>query len=90
MSRQLIVTGSCGLIGSRVAVFFSRHGYQVTGIDDNHGAIFWGPQGDTGFKELGARWDYANPPFEKGIAEDFSVDQSKIAASQLERSGKTP
>ena len=46
MSRVLI-TGSCGLIGSEVAVFFSRHGYQVSGIDDNHRAVFFGPDGDT-------------------------------------------
>jgi CDP-paratose 2-epimerase len=45
--RSLLVTGSCGLIGSEVAVFFSRHGYEVTGIDDNHRAIFFGPDGDT-------------------------------------------
>jgi CDP-paratose 2-epimerase len=45
--RSLLVTGSCGLIGSEVAVFFSRHAYEVTGIDDNHRAIFFGPDGDT-------------------------------------------
>jgi CDP-paratose 2-epimerase len=28
-------------------------------------------------KELGTRWDYDDPAFENGIAEDFSIDQSK-------------
>jgi CDP-paratose 2-epimerase len=28
-------------------------------------------------KELPTRWDYADPAFEGGIAEDFSIDQSK-------------
>ncbi len=42
-----LVTGSCGLIGSEVSVFLARHGFQVTGIDSNHRAIFFGPEGDT-------------------------------------------
>src|ERR1035441_7043893 len=44
---SVLVTGSCGLIGSEVSVFFSRHGFEVTGIDSNHRAIFFGPEGDT-------------------------------------------
>lgn len=28
-------------------------------------------------KELDTRWDYDDPQYEKGIAEDFSIDQSK-------------
>jgi CDP-paratose 2-epimerase len=35
------------LIGSEVAVFFSRAGFSVTGVDDNHRAVFFGPEGDT-------------------------------------------
>src|ERR1039458_5608200 len=27
--------------------------------------------------ELETRWDYAEPAFEHGVAEDFSIDQSK-------------
>jgi CDP-paratose 2-epimerase len=46
-TRKIIVTGSCGLIGSEVAIFFSRKGFEVTGIDSNHRAIFFGPEGDT-------------------------------------------
>jgi CDP-paratose 2-epimerase len=46
-SPSLLVSGSCGLIGSEVSVFFSRLGFQVTGIDDNHRAVFFGPEGDT-------------------------------------------
>jgi len=45
--RKVLVTGSCGLIGSEVAIFFARAGYAVTGIDDNHRAVFFGPEGDT-------------------------------------------
>ena len=45
----LLVTGSCGLIGSEVSFFFARHGFRVAGIDDNHRAVFFGPEGDTGW-----------------------------------------
>src|SRR5271166_806263 len=44
---SVLVTGSCGLIGSEVSLFFARHGFQVHGIDSNHRAIFFGPEGDT-------------------------------------------
>jgi CDP-paratose 2-epimerase len=46
---KVIVTGSCGLIGSEVSRFFARQGFQVHGIDDNHRAVFFGPEGDTGW-----------------------------------------
>src|ERR1700721_2508011 len=42
-----VVTGSCGLIGSEVSRFFARQRFQVHGIDDNHRAVFFGPEGDT-------------------------------------------
>lgn len=45
--RTLLVTGSCGLIGSEVSVFFAQQGFHVVGIDSNHRAVFFGPQGDT-------------------------------------------
>ena len=176
MRRPLVlVTGSCGLIGSEVSVFFARQGLDVAGIDSNHRAVFFGPEGDTAWvlgrlrreiagyqhesldirdregvlalvkslrpnlivhtaaqpshdkaaaipfldfevnalgtlhmleaarqfcpespfihmstnkvygdrpntiplRELETRWDYADPAFENGIPEDFSIDQSK-------------
>jgi CDP-paratose 2-epimerase len=43
----VLVTGSCGLIGSEVAVFFARQGFSVAGVDSNHRAVFFGPEGDT-------------------------------------------
>jgi CDP-paratose 2-epimerase len=45
--RLLLVTGSCGLIGSEVAVYFSRMGFAVAGVDNNLRAEFFGPEGDT-------------------------------------------
>ncbi|HVU32931.1 MAG TPA: NAD-dependent epimerase/dehydratase family protein, partial [Opitutaceae bacterium] len=46
--KNLLVTGSSGLIGSEVCTYFARElGYRVHGIDNNQRAAFFGPQGDT-------------------------------------------
>ena len=42
-----LVTGACGLVGSDACLHFSRNGFRVVGIDDNHRAVFFGPEGDT-------------------------------------------
>lgn len=47
MTRKLLVTGSSGLIGSEVCVWFHRQGWQIHGLDNNQRAVFFGPQGDT-------------------------------------------
>ena len=47
MNSRVLVTGSCGLIGSEVAIHFARLGYEITGIDNNFRATFFGPEGDT-------------------------------------------
>ena len=44
---KLLVTGSSGLIGSEVCVYFSKMGHLIHGIDNNQRATFFGPQGDT-------------------------------------------
>ncbi|HWF11874.1 MAG TPA: NAD-dependent epimerase/dehydratase family protein [Bryobacteraceae bacterium] len=46
-AKNVLVTGSCGLIGSEVCLFFAREGFRITGIDSNHRAVFFGPEGDT-------------------------------------------
>lgn len=46
-ARSILVTGSCGLIGSEVCLFFAREGFRITGIDSNHRAVFFGAEGDT-------------------------------------------
>ena len=43
--KKILVTGSSGLIGSEVCVFFSSRGYAVHGVDNNQRAVFFGPQG---------------------------------------------
>ena len=48
MSSPLaLITGSCGLIGSEVCVYFHRFGFRIVGIDNNQRAVFFGPEGDT-------------------------------------------
>jgi CDP-paratose 2-epimerase len=46
-TRNLLVTGSSGLIGSEVCVHFARLGWKVHGVDNNQRAVFFGPPGDT-------------------------------------------
>jgi CDP-paratose 2-epimerase len=47
MHKSILVTGSNGLIGSEVCLYFGTRGFEVHGIDNNQRAIFFGPQGDT-------------------------------------------
>ncbi|MEO5684462.1 MAG: NAD-dependent epimerase/dehydratase family protein [Chitinophagaceae bacterium] len=44
---KILVTGSSGLIGSEVCMYFSQLGHTIVGVDNNQRAIFFGPQGDT-------------------------------------------
>src|SRR5437763_712244 len=45
--RTILITGSSGLIGSEVVAYFSTHGWNVHGLDNNQRAVFFGPQADT-------------------------------------------
>lgn len=44
--RKLLVTGSSGLIGSEVCIYFANN-WEIHGVDNNQRAVFFGPQGDT-------------------------------------------
>ncbi len=44
---RVLVTGSSGLIGSEAVQFFDGLGFEVTGVDNNMRADFFGPRGDT-------------------------------------------
>lgn len=46
-TKQLLVTGSSGLVGSEVCVYFASAGWKIHGIDNNQRAVFLGPQADT-------------------------------------------
>lgn len=45
--KRLLVTGSSGLIGSEVCIYFAERGWEIHGVDNNQRAVFFGPQGDT-------------------------------------------
>ncbi|MEO2019466.1 MAG: NAD-dependent epimerase/dehydratase family protein [Fuerstiella sp.] len=45
--KKLFVTGSSGLIGSEVCIYFAAAGWKIHGVDNNQRAVFFGPQGDT-------------------------------------------
>ena len=48
MQKNILITGSSGLIGSEVVRYFGQNlGYHIHGIDNNQRAIFFGEQGDT-------------------------------------------
>ena len=35
-----LITGSCGLVGSESALFFSKKGFEIVGIDNNSRKFF--------------------------------------------------
>jgi len=60
MARKILVTGSNGLIGSEVCVFFSQRGFEIHGLDNNQRAVFFGPQGDTRWNQRRLEQTVAN------------------------------
>jgi CDP-paratose 2-epimerase len=47
--KNILITGSLGLIGSEVASFFHERGFPVHGLDNNQRSVFFGHQGNTGW-----------------------------------------
>jgi len=45
--KRILVTGSSGLIGSEVCLYFASEGWEIHGVDNNQRAVFFGPKGDT-------------------------------------------
>jgi CDP-paratose 2-epimerase len=54
---KVLITGSCGLIGSEAVRYYDRRATMVVGIDNNMRAKFFGPDGDTSWqrRELESR-----------------------------------
>tara|TARA_X000000950_G_scaffold166285_1_gene203141 strand:+ start:2930 stop:3982 length:1053 start_codon:yes stop_codon:yes gene_type:complete len=42
----VLITGSCGLVGSESSYFFSDKGFDIIGIDNNERSFFFGKDGD--------------------------------------------
>ena len=47
MANKILITGSSGLIGSEVCMYFGNEGWEVHGVDNNMRAFFFGQEGDT-------------------------------------------
>lgn len=45
--KKVLISGSSGLIGSEVCLFFASQGWEIHGIDNNQRAVFFGETGDT-------------------------------------------
>jgi CDP-paratose 2-epimerase len=74
---SVLVSGSCGLIGSEVSRFFARQGFRVAGIDSNHRALFFGPEGDTSWVLERLK---AEIPGYRHEALDISKDRDRLLA----------
>ena len=51
--KNILITGSSGLIGSEAVLHFDKKGYRVFGIDNNMRREFFGEKGDTSWN---LRW----------------------------------
>jgi CDP-paratose 2-epimerase len=45
--KKVLISGSSGLIGSEVCLYFASQGWEIHGIDNNQRAVFFGETGDT-------------------------------------------
>ncbi|MGH9624496.1 MAG: NAD-dependent epimerase/dehydratase family protein [Bryobacteraceae bacterium] len=60
MGKRALITGSCGLIGSEVSLYFGGNGFEIYGVDNNQRAVFFGPEGDTRWSLNRLRSNIAN------------------------------
>jgi len=58
--KNILITGSSGLIGSEVVSYFANHGFNVHGIDNNQREIFFGNSGSTRWNEKRLKEQFSN------------------------------
>ena len=56
----VIVTGSCGLVGSEAVSFFAEKGFDIVGIDNNMRKSFFGEDGSTLWNQKRLKAKYKN------------------------------
>ena len=55
-----LITGSCGLVGSESALYFSKKGFEIIGIDNNIRKFFFGKDGDVSWVRSKLKKDLKN------------------------------
>ena len=65
----VLVTGSCGLVGSEASAFFSEKGFDIIGIDNNSRKLFFGKDGDV---------SWVRRKLEKNIRGPFEMNEFSI------------
>lgn len=58
--KKILITGSSGLIGSEVCMYFGDKGWEIHGLDNNQRAVFFGMQGDTRWNQERLQTTLAN------------------------------
>ncbi len=58
--KSILITGSSGLIGSEVCIFFHDLNWQVHGVDNNQREVFFGPQGNTRWNQMKLQQELKN------------------------------
>lgn len=72
----VIITGSCGLVGSEAVGFFSELGFDVVGIDNNLRQTFFGPDGSTTWNKKYLQKKYKKyKHYSIDIRDEAKVDQ---------------
>jgi len=72
----VLVTGSCGLVGSESVRFFCEKGFDVIGIDNNFRKFFFGSDGDTTWVKKNLVKNYRNYfHYNRNIENYFSLQK---------------
>jgi CDP-paratose 2-epimerase len=58
--KNIVITGSSGLIGSEVAMYFHKQQLSIHGIDNNQRSVFFGAPGDTRWRQQQLVHDLTN------------------------------
>ena len=56
----VLITGSCGLVGSESVEYFSNKGFDIIGIDNNLRRFFFGKDGDTNWVKKKLKTKFKN------------------------------
>jgi len=79
----ILITGSCGLVGSEAVGFFADKGFDVVGIDNNLRKFFFGPDGSTAWNKKRLQKKY-----KKYIHRSIDIrDEAKIS-KEFKKYGK--